>query len=982
MKRMLWVLALCSGLFLAQHASAQVFADFEQGMDGFWYGWGNAGSNLRQMSDATYGGVLALDISVTATDGDNAKAAIGGPDPLPLKWTESKVGAYFLTFDVFVPADFPDNAQVKLWCQDKVNWTWNDIKYSSRSDLGRPLVKDAWNTLWFPIKRVNELNPNFLPHNAKGGIEFWFGEAGWSGTVMVDNATLWGVEPKVVADFEADNGGFWYGWGNAGSNLMQTTDATWGGVLSLDINVTGTEGDDPKAAIGGPDPLPLEWTDDMEGAAFFSMKVFVPEDFPDSAQVKIWCQDKVNWTWNDVKYSSLSSWGWPLRKGEWNTLAFPVKHSKQRNANFMPQNAKGGAEFWFGVAGWSGTVLIDDFLVHTKEVGKKWVVADFEKESNGTAGFANTGWNQAMTDIKWAVDPTGRSAGVLQTDWQAALDASYKAQFVNGNIDLKWTETDTGATKISIDFWLPADVPAGTQIGFWATDKKSWSWTETKVFVSDTSVNLGGWNTLEYNVLDYQGTLDPVGVIRGGVQVIFPDDSWSGTIYFDNFTLYGVEKPAGALQAPNAAAELVVGNNGVEHAQVTWVDNEDNLNETYNVYMSHSPITDVTAEGVVQIASKIPRGVQFWNHRPYSASGESQTFYYAVTAVSSDGEEVAPGDNSAVGPLDITTSVPAKAIYDPNFVFMIDGTLNEFAPYTDYTVVPEGAGVDVAGDWTPESLDLNYTANFVIDDDYLYIGVNVIDNELATEGQAWEGDAWEMFIGFYDIADQTKWHTIGDIGVAGTGDYRISFTSWGKTQAGGSSDKEYPGMEYLILPGPTGYLIEAKIALDSLAGSTGLMPELGDMLPLRIDCNDKDLLEDGTDSGRSKQLNWGGTGNTENWKRPSSWGYLMVSSTTGVTEKEVAIPLKTDLYVNYPNPFNPTTNLKYSLAKDADVSLIVYNMLGQEIKTLVKEKQAAGYHTIQWDGTDEAGQQVTSGIYFYTFKADGMIKTQKMILMK
>jgi len=103
---------------------------------------------------------------------------------------------------------------------------------------------------------------------------------------------------------------------------------------------------------------------------------------------------------------------------------------------------------------------------------------------------------------------------------------------------------------------------------------------------------------------------------------------------------------------------------------------------------------------------------------------------------------------------------------------------------------------------------------------------------------------------------------------------------------------------------------------------------------------------------------------------------------TAINKNPNPVPSAFSLSQNYPNPFNSTTNLKYSLAKDTEVSLKIYNMLGKEIRTLVNEKQTSGYHAIQWDGTNNFGQKVTSGIYFYTFKADGVTKTKKMIMMK
>jgi hypothetical protein len=71
------------------------------------------------------------------------------------------------------------------------------------------------------------------------------------------------------------------------------------------------------------------------------------------------------------------------------------------------------------------------------------------------------------------------------------------------------------------------------------------------------------------------------------------------------------------------------------------------------------------------------------------------------------------------------------------------------------------------------------------------------------------------------------------------------------------------------------------------------------------------------------------------------------------------------LFQNNPNPFNPTTEIKYELPENSHVTLTIFNLVGQKIRTLVDEQQNAGYYSIPWDSKDEFGQEVASGIYFY-----------------
>lgn len=85
---------------------------------------------------------------------------------------------------------------------------------------------------------------------------------------------------------------------------------------------------------------------------------------------------------------------------------------------------------------------------------------------------------------------------------------------------------------------------------------------------------------------------------------------------------------------------------------------------------------------------------------------------------------------------------------------------------------------------------------------------------------------------------------------------------------------------------------------------------------------------------------------------------------------------------NYPNPFNPETTISYSIKDNGNVSLDVFNLLGQKVTTLVNENQKAGEHSVVWNGTDSSGKNVSSGVYFYRLNTQGMTKTEKMVLMK
>ncbi len=98
-----------------------------------------------------------------------------------------------------------------------------------------------------------------------------------------------------------------------------------------------------------------------------------------------------------------------------------------------------------------------------------------------------------------------------------------------------------------------------------------------------------------------------------------------------------------------------------------------------------------------------------------------------------------------------------------------------------------------------------------------------------------------------------------------------------------------------------------------------------------------------------------------------------------ITEK---VPDRNMLHQNYPNPFNPVTTIRYELHSGGDVKLDVYNTLGQQVRTLVQQKQGPGFYTVIWDGKNSAGNNVSSGIYLYKLFTGKESVSRKMILMR
>jgi hypothetical protein len=106
-------------------------------------------------------------------------------------------------------------------------------------------------------------------------------------------------------------------------------------------------------------------------------------------------------------------------------------------------------------------------------------------------------------------------------------------------------------------------------------------------------------------------------------------------------------------------------------------------------------------------------------------------------------------------------------------------------------------------------------------------------------------------------------------------------------------------------------------------------------------------------------------------------------STAVETEDEIAQrPAEFELHQNYPNPFNPLTRIEYTLKKRGHVALHIYNILGEKVRTLLDQDQPAGFHQISWDGENDQGKAVSSGLYLYKLEVDGFSQAKTMLLLK
>ena len=173
-------------------------------------------------------------------------------------------------------------------------------------------------------------------------------------------------------------------------------------------------------------------------------------------------------------------------------------------------------------------------------------------------------------------------------------------------------------------------------------------------------------------------------------------------------------------------------------------------------------------------------------------------------------------------------------------------------------------------------------------------------------------------------------------------------------------------------------------------------PELDGMLPVSISLGDELEILSNVPGNRHAKLNFvfmddddygsaagsttAGGGFTNSALR---YAAIDIDFSGNSSFDDVTVTPNADLLSqNYPNPFNPTTTIAFNMIEAGDVSIEVFNVKGQKVKTLINEHMVVGDHTLIWEGTNDSNQKVSSGIYFYKMKSANYSSTKKMILMK
>jgi len=338
---------------------------------------------------------------------------------------------------------------------------------------------------------------------------------------------------------------------------------------------------------------------------------------------------------------------------------------------------------------------------------------------------------------------------------------------------------------------------------------------------------------------------------------------------------------------------------------------------------------------------------------------------------------------------------PRKIAINTTDPIFLDGQLNEsFWANADYVMVGKGSRKSTGGYYMQWGDSLNsYTdtsmamIKFAHNGTDLYIGFESNDSSVCEWSPGWEADGlflWMTFKGVIPGAGdrmEIKLMYFGNT-VGSSAEFQLS----ANVPTGGAEGMSYEPVgtvTHTETGGPDhGYSGEVVVHTDFF-GYANLDTVILSTVIWDLDYSSADAYDIHVSDYAP---NWWGA----QWVDPTFEKYYMYREVILSNETAVGIgdagmttvPVEYRLDQNYPNPFNPTTSIGYYLPTASNLTIDVYNILGSKVTTLFNGKQDAGSHTVVWNGTDNFGNSVASGIYFYQMSAQNFNQTRKMMLLK
>ena len=333
---------------------------------------------------------------------------------------------------------------------------------------------------------------------------------------------------------------------------------------------------------------------------------------------------------------------------------------------------------------------------------------------------------------------------------------------------------------------------------------------------------------------------------------------------------------------------------------------------------------------------------------------------------------------------------PLKVAYETNTAITLDGKLDEpFWKNADSVVIGQGSNLSTGGfyqQWAnhPKAhlFPSMMTVKFVHKGTDLYVGATSNDISVCQWSPGWEADGlflWMTNKGEYNPSPSNRMeiHAMYFGDSVGSGiQFQLSSTV-PVGAAEGASFEPVGTITHTEIGGPDkGYSLEVVIHTDQFGYSAGDTVRLS---AVAWDVNYGDAKSFSPDTSTYAPHWWGTQWADNTFEKYNLYRGVVLSTLTDVNEKVgKEVPNTYTLSQNYPNPFNPSTTIEYSLPKESNVTISIYNSLGQLVKTLVNnEVKAPGNYRYSFDAS-----KLSSGVYFYQLRTNNFIKTNKMLLLK
>ncbi|MEL1236871.1 MAG: T9SS type A sorting domain-containing protein, partial [Candidatus Neomarinimicrobiota bacterium] len=662
----------------------------------------------------------------------------------------------------------------------------------------------------------------------------------------------------------------------------------------------------------------------------------------------------------------------------WNTVTLPlVRNDDWGGGGFnltgwagetgngeLDKHAIGGFHFEFSVSGGgdgdfvTGTVVLDDFKLTgslNQLTNPGFELEDAQDDSMGWGFAIGGGHAEVVTDAAMAHSGEKYLSIGVTDNWAVA----YNEDIVPAQFGETWRFSGYGKEVIGdgangAALKLEAKDESGTILG-----------TTGDVYVPLTS----DYEHHHVEMVMPEGTVSVTAVIVAsrwdGVEVSYSFDD----MFLMSMGILDVVPPVavGGISAVPASY----------YNLVTWTDIEGEEGESYHVYASTSPITDINDPAVDVVATNVLEGAQAAVHYLFHPLEDTQVTYYYAVACKDASNNVGEAGASESSLSNTAKGVPTISLNPPT-EFAADGDLSE---WYDSGIQPFMIGASDNSYGTPnvgmgavdDDNDLHGTFYVAVDNDYLYIAAEVLDNVVVDDQASgwWTSDVVQICIGLYD--QRGPKHVGMQRGEEP--DYKMYFLPNGAFSDNGAGLLAENGDgNYFHETYNPDYAFEFRISLDEILieDDVRLTPANGMRTPF------EPMIHDNDGDGWEGQLVLSPTNDDMAHQTCEVWSSTWIGTqSTVLSAEEEIVANEFALHQNYPNPFNPETTIKFSIPSTQDVNLSVYNMLGQRVVTLFNGELQGGSHIAKWHAGD-----IASGVYIYKLTSSNKTITQKMLLLK